>query len=264
MNSFDNDTFLHERKALKCQTEIHVHIACPQSIDIVSDKYLLDEKEMVKSEELFFEKDRNLYQSSHIFLRKILSKYTAIAPEKWKFTHNKYGKPGVNSDDYKWLKFNLSHTHSMIACAIAYQYDVGVDVEHHRPLKDLAGLCRTALSDSERAYVFRFIEPQQQERHFYRYWTLKEACLKAMGKGLSIPLQRISYEVSENGVWRCSIDPEVDNTRYFLSLHLELQEEAYSLALTAKITNTDNLPVVRLFNHNSGRSQCLSFNVLPD
>lgn len=263
MNLFSDCSFLSEKEALKCKAEIHVHIIYPKNINTVRDSYQLNEEEIAKSKSFIFEKDRNLYQSSHIFLREILSKYTAIAPDKWEFTHNKYGKPRVKNNGCKWLNFNLSHTHSLIACVIAHQYNVGVDVERHRSLKDLEGLSQIALCDDERTHIFTAAEPQERERLFYSYWTLKESCLKAMGKGLSIPLQCISYKISKDEAWQVFIDPDVYDTGGFFSLYYSLPEGDYSLALTAQIAETDSLPVVRLFNHNSGKSQSLFFNVTP-
>jgi len=250
---------LHERKTL--ETEIHIHVICPQLVNYVANDYFLDAKEIERRNAFIFEKDRNLYQAAHVFLRKMLSQYADINPECWMFTSNHFGKPAIKNVGQEFLSFNLSHTHGMIVCAIGYKHDLGIDIEGSQALPDLADLCRLTLADHEKDHVLS-MPLGKQEKVFYRYWTLKEAYVKALGKGLTIPLTKIKYEVKKNGNWLCSVDiPESNDDLY--ALYYDLPEN-YSLAFCAKITERDHLPKLRLFNWNHrSHSEYLNFNVGP-
>lgn len=98
------------------------------------------------------------------------------------------GRPGVH--------FNIAHCPRAVAVAVADQ-PVGVDVEEVRARDPyVAARCFDA---SEVARVEAAPDP---DREFFRYWTLKESYVKALGSGLSYPLRRVRVAVSANG------DPE--------------------------------------------------------
>lgn len=262
MNILQNKPFFHERESLRSGSEIHIHIISPLLVDCEEYEYLLDDSEIEKSRAFIFEKDRNLYQTAHIFLRSILSQYSTTSPENWSFSHNNYGKPAVKNDGELGLSFNLSHTHNMIACVVGYQYDLGVDIEGNRALEDLDGLCNLTLCDTERNHVLS-APLLQQEKLFYRYWTLKEAYIKAIGKGLTIPLKKIKYEVNHSGNWECSIDLSPDKAADLHAMYRDLPGK-YSLAMCANIANSDHLPTLHFYDwNNNGKSELVDFRVKP-
>lgn len=71
--------------------------------------------------------------------------------------------------------FNLSHSESLLACALANDGRVGIDVECIRPLRDQERLFQQILPPGE--------TPPTDADHnlFFRYWTAKEAVIKAEG-----------------------------------------------------------------------------------
>lgn len=102
------------------------------------------------------------------------------------------GKPYLAH--YPGVHFNLSHSGSWGACALS-EAPVGVDVELVRPLRqNVAGRFFTP---TEQAFLARQSEP---ERAFFRLWTRKESFIKALGKGLTLPLN--SFSVLENVMYR--------------------------------------------------------------
>ena len=261
MSQSYNEHFPHERRLLESRAEIHIHVISPKLVDYLTSDYLLDKREIDRSNKLIFNKDRNLYKASHVFLRRILSRYSDVDPEHWGFSYNNFGKPAIKNHGQENLNFNLSHTHSMIACAVGYQYDLGIDIESNVTLNDLEDMCHLVLCDNERGNVLS-APPSQQEKTFYRYWTLKEAYVKALGKGLTIPLKNIKYESTTVSSWLSSVDlkPKIEGNLYGWYHDLA---EPYSLALCAKIDEPNYTPIIRLLDWNNNTSECFNFNVKP-
>ncbi len=188
--------------------EIHVHLIRPEKVDITQENWL-DDKERARAKTFKFSKDRRLYIASHLFLRQVLSQYTPLSPVLWRFKTNAYGKPFIANSQYIELSFNLSHTEGFIACVIAYQQAVGIDIERSKPLHDINALCDTAFSPLEARDVHSLKNYAAQEQRFFTYWTLKEAYIKARGMGLSIPLQHFSFIETKTGKWNVHCAPEL-------------------------------------------------------
>lgn len=73
--------------------------------------------------------------------------------------------------------FNLSHSEALLACALTDDGRVGIDVEFIRPLQDRERLFEQILSPDETP------SPEADHGLFFRYWTSKEAVIKAEGSG---------------------------------------------------------------------------------
>jgi 4'-phosphopantetheinyl transferase len=73
--------------------------------------------------------------------------------------------------------FNLSHSEALLACALTNTGRVGIDVEFIRPLKDRERLLEQILSPGDA------LSPDMNDDLFFRYWTVKEAVIKAEGSG---------------------------------------------------------------------------------
>lgn len=82
--------------------------------------------------------------------------------------------------------FSIAHSGDMVWVAVCQAGPVGIDVEHTRPLPDLHGLA-AQLHPQERADILALPEPERMAA-FFRCWTRKESVLKALGRGLALPL----------------------------------------------------------------------------
>lgn len=124
-------------------------------------------------------------------LRGILGRYLNVAPAGVRFTYGQHGKPYLATDcAASRLQFSLAHANALVVVAVTRLRAVGVDVENVRPLPELEALARRYLPAREaRAVLAR----PAAERHesFLRYWTDREACLKARGDGLSGAWERL-------------------------------------------------------------------------
>lgn len=118
-------------------------------------------------------------------MRRILSSYRGEPARAIALLETATGKPTTEG-----VEFNVSHAREDFVCAVTRTVPVGIDIEHLAQLPDLDALlfvCSRAESDRLRAQP----EPERSAL-FLRFWTRKEAVLKAAGCGLgSMPLHEV-------------------------------------------------------------------------
>ena len=122
---------------------------------------------------------------AHGFLRLVLSRYLHQRPQLLRFQPHANGKPRlVNNHDSPRLEFNLAHSAHMTMIAVGSGRPVGVDVEAlTRPVQAQA-IVERYFSPTERDH-FASLPRSRANKEFIRYWTAKEAVLKAVGLGLA-------------------------------------------------------------------------------
>ncbi|SHH71942.1 4'-phosphopantetheinyl transferase family protein [Virgibacillus chiguensis] len=102
------------------------------------------------------------------------------------FCYNDYGKPFLYGQNT--VHFNISHSGEWVVCATDI-LPIGIDIEKIKPID----LKIAKLFFSKEEYEFIKSMPNRTKLFtFYEYWTLKESYVKAVGKGLSIPLDSFS------------------------------------------------------------------------
>lgn len=129
-----------------------------------------------------FQHDRDRFIASRGLLRAILGRYLKTSPAQLQFRYGPYGKPELHQAALPTLQFNLSHSQGLMLCAVTHRR-VGVDLEYVRPVSDLNQLTQRFFSAHEHQIIHN-LSPDQQPMMFFRYWTCKEALLKAVGDGL--------------------------------------------------------------------------------
>ena len=129
---------------------------------------------------------RTSYLYSRLIMRILLGGYTGMAPSEVSFGKTEKGKPYVSglSD----VTFNLSRSGSHIALAIGKETELGVDIEHYDPDKPVAELASRTLTPDELRHFSALPTEIERMEYFFRMWTLKEACLKASGEGITAGL----------------------------------------------------------------------------
>lgn len=126
--------------------------------------------------------------ASRQVLRHLLAEYLAMPAHSIRIDQTANGKPAIRGP----LRFNLSHSGAFALYAFA-RCDVGIDVEEIRPFADFLDIARRFFCPEETADITS-LPHDQQESAFFRCWTRKEAYIKAIGDGLSMPLD--SFRVS--------------------------------------------------------------------
>ncbi len=171
--------------------------------DRISDPGLLEQyrrclcpAELQKADRYMKHADRHLSLVSRALVRYVAGEVTQQDPRSLSFSTNEYGKPflaGVPD-----IHFNLSHSHGVAVCALGRDADVGVDVEDVGRRTDLS-IARRFFSPAEANLVSKAPEAEKRALFFY-IWTLKEAYIKAVGRGLSIPLNSFSFNANESDI----------------------------------------------------------------
>ncbi|WP_298516699.1 4'-phosphopantetheinyl transferase superfamily protein [uncultured Kordia sp.] len=133
--------------------------------------------------------DAQLSLSGRLLLQYALQKHAKLAHFDWNsLSYTSYGKPYLDTSE---LHFNISHSGTIVACALTTGIKIGIDMEQMRPI-DVEDFKRQ-MTNNEWQYVNT---AENQLQAFYEYWTKKEAVIKADGKGMSIPL--LSFEIQNN------------------------------------------------------------------
>jgi 4'-phosphopantetheinyl transferase len=181
--------------------------------ELVGSRALMNPSERTRSDGFHFDVDRNRFVAARGALRRILSRYAPVAPERWQFGMNAFGRPHISGPlaDADGLTFNLSHTARMIVVAVGRHCRLGVDAETTaQPPVGLEIADRFFAADEARD--LRAQPAHLRQRRFMEYWTLKEAYTKARGEGLSVPLHQFGFVMGEHGgveLWIDACQPDV-------------------------------------------------------
>ena len=135
--------------------------------------------------------DRDRFILSRAGLRYLLARYLNCAPDTIAFTYSPYGKPSL-AHPPSTLTFNLSHSGQWVIYGIGYANYLGVDVEQLNRRTALEGLIQRCLTPAEQASLP--LGGPERLRGFCQYWTIKEAHLKAIGLGLSYPIDQVQVD----------------------------------------------------------------------
>lgn len=166
--------------------EVHVwRVSAQQPARVITALVqLLAPDERARAGRFHFERDRRLYVVTRSTLRRLLGRYLAQPPETFGFSYSEHDKPLLPRVE---LSFNVAHAGEMALLAFCREQRLGVDIERLRPLADAASIARRFFSARENADFVR-VPPEQQTAAFFNCWTRKEAFVKAVGEGLSHPL----------------------------------------------------------------------------
>lgn len=173
-------------------------------LDEITDVKLLDEyrrrlppEEAAQEQRFAMEESRLQFLIARVLVRSALSYYTGDDLCAWQFARNRYGKPSIAGPAGPPLEFNLSHTRGLVVCAVTRDRPVGVDAEALLRSCDGLGLARRFFAPQEAAALER-LSAAERDAAFLRFWTLKEAFIKARGMGLSLPLRRFAFSLAED------------------------------------------------------------------
>lgn len=171
----------------------------------------LTSEEKARGARFALEKDRRLHLLARALVRTSLSRFSDVDPAAWRFAQTAHGKPEIVSPVPAGaaLRFNVSHTPGLVACAVVRAHDIGIDVECLARSSATVGLARRFFSASE-ADSLAGLDPPLRPARFLSLWTLKEAYLKAKGFGLSLALDSLRAVAEDDGTLRVDLRLDVE------------------------------------------------------
>jgi len=182
--------------------EVHVWRA---SLDVSVLQYenllgFLSADELERAGRFRFERDQKRFIVARGILRKILGRYLEKDPDKLLFEYTDHGKPKLaNNAGNDTFRFNLSHSDAFALYGVTRGRSIGIDIEQIRDDVDVRQVARRFFSPGEIVSLERVNESNLQEL-FFQYWTRKEAFIKAMGEGISFPLEQCDVSSSSGKV----------------------------------------------------------------
>lgn len=150
---------------------------------------VLSAEEMRRADRFRFSLHRNRFILAHAALRHVIGIYSRCPASGIDFITSPHGKPSLTNNQRGKIEFNLSHSEDLAVVAVSFGSILGVDVEQVREMPDWPQMASQFFSHAEIAAIER-VPPAEKSTMFLRFWTRKEALLKAIGTGLQDDLSR--------------------------------------------------------------------------
>lgn len=192
----------------------------------------LSEKEQKNISFFKFKRVQENYIISQGGLKLLLSNYLNIPTSEVKLGKHKKGKP--YSVDNPQLHFNMSNSGKKVVYAFSMDEELGIDLEQLRALHDLNELIQKNYTKKEQEYINK--RADQVSFRFFKFWTIKEAYLKAIGVGMRIPPEHLEFTV-QNGNYQLQsiqgVPVDLDQDAWNFK-HFTLENESYVGTLAIK------------------------------
>ena len=158
--------------------------------------HLLSPDEIQRAKRFRFDTNRNEFMVCRGTLRALLGQYLSVPPKELCFEYSEHGRPrlatGSSPED---LDFNVSHSGGHALLGFARGRKIGLDIEKVRWDFGTSEIAERFFSGAER-FALRELPPEQRHQAFFRCWTRKEAFIKALGEGLSHPLDQFDVSLA--------------------------------------------------------------------
>ncbi len=162
----------------------------------------LSADELARAGRFAFERDRRRYLAARCALRERLAQHIGVAAKSLRIVEGPFGKPCLAEAPAH--HFNVSHSEAVALIGISDASEIGVDIETLRPISDAVSLAQSHFTPSELA-SYMASDDASKDMAFLCVWTRKEACLKAIGTGLSVAPSEIDVGLG-HGLARLCID----------------------------------------------------------
>lgn len=161
----------------------------------------LTDQERVRARRFRKDTSRNQHIVGRGMTRLLLSRTIEppLRPDEIELGFSPHGKPFVIAPAAAARPFNVAHTDGMVLfaaradhAAATQRSSIGVDVERLSRKTDTA-IAERYFSAPEIEYVFDHADGDSRLHAFLKVWTLKEAFIKAVGTGLTMPLGDFAF-----------------------------------------------------------------------
>ena len=183
-----------------------------------TDVSLLSVGERARLARFLFARDRRDFAASHALVRRRLSNHADLSPGAWTFEVKPGGKPHLSASHVGVdLAFNVSHTRGLVACAIGRGVDIGVDVESIDRAVEGRDIATRYFSPDE-VRLLDACDAVERRVRFIELWTLKEAYVKAIGRGLGHSLATFGFAFDGDRGIRFAPPPGEQATQWTFAL----------------------------------------------
>lgn len=241
-------------------SEIHIWFTRTDSMDVPGEAVLSD-SELEKYRSIKHPSNARDYLVAHALLRNVLSKYAGVAVSDLQFEYSEHGKPMlVAAEGVPAIEFNLTHTSAtasgqsgsgqsdsgcndsgLCACVISTQGLCGIDVENVARQNRIDAVAKRLFAEEECRVL---ADSENKAAAFFRYWTLREAYLKAVGTGLSGSSKVFRFEV--DAAAEAAVIHHADLPRENRRWRFQLYRLSPNYQLTVALEAADDVEV-RLF-----------------
>lgn len=192
---------------------------------------LLSDEEKLRIKQFRKAEKQHQFLVSRAVLRCLLNALLKMpSPRDLTFTLNAYGKPALAVNSEK-LQFNLSHSGTTVLIAITSGRACGVDIESIDRTRQVHDLAKFYFHPTEFNTLKHTSDELADVMRFYKLWTLKEAFIKAEGKGMAIPGDGFYFDDIESVNPQVIVtEPSVASEQTWLFSHY-FCSNAYSTAL---------------------------------
>ena len=233
---FDAPWFSPPERLTLAGNAVHVWRASldqsPSQVDRFQNTLAGDERS--KADRFYFSRDRERFVVARGVLRALLGRYLNRAPESLAFSYSTHGKPALDSEsDADAIRFNLSHSHGTALYAVTRGREIGVDLEFIRSDLEAEQIAERFFSQRE-IVTLRTLPLRLRKYAFFLCWTRKEAYIKAIGEGLSMPLDQFDVSlIPGEPAALLSTQPDTDEALRW-SLRNLTPDSGYAAALATK------------------------------
>ncbi|MCX7204372.1 MAG: 4'-phosphopantetheinyl transferase superfamily protein [Proteobacteria bacterium] len=176
----------------------------------------LDQQEHQRWQSLRKAQDARRYAAAHTALRAILASELACSPSEIQYLHNAWGKPFLAHGP----AFSLSHSGPLALIALQSdspisesrsEMSIGIDIELQSQDTDPSWFVDCWSPAEQR----RMSQPLSAEQAL-RLWVRKEAVLKAVGRGLHLPMSQVVLPLGQSQRMRAISHCEGQSTFWHL------------------------------------------------
>lgn len=153
----------------------------------------LSEYRRQKTEKIKNRKGRDLCAGAGLLLEEGLKQY-GLHEKDMRYDLNEYGKPHFK--DHPEIRFSLSHSETKVMACFS-RAEIGCDIQKIANVN--LRIAERYFCENEKAAILNKRLPEERLEAFFRYWTLKESYVKALGRGMKIPFSSFEIELSEGG-----------------------------------------------------------------
>ena len=171
----------------------------PEEIERI--RGMMSRRERARSERFRHEPSRRCHLVTRRLVRNTLSRFGPCRPDQWRFETTQKGRPSIANaaPGIERLDFNVAHSDRRVVMAVVDDgRRVGVDIEPRDRDVDHDLVARRFFHESEQRAIDELDDACRRQR-FLQLWVLKEAWLKADGRGVAAGLDRVIFEFDESG-----------------------------------------------------------------